>query len=139
MGFGEVDLGGEGDAGEASFESEAMPEAPRTLAADGKGASMPAPAPGEAAIPQGQARTRDRGPAKKPSVAPRVALGLFVVAVLGGGGLELTPYGAFGRHKASDVMNAGTSSPNPTTDAMRCGITKVPWAGMNGLPTACST
>jgi tetratricopeptide (TPR) repeat protein len=110
MGFGEVDLGGEGDGGEASFESEAIPEAPRKSArpaAAGTGASMPAPAPGEAAIPQGQARARDRGPAKKKALAPRIALGVFVVAVLGGGALELTPSGAFGRHKISDLMNAG--------------------------------
>jgi tetratricopeptide (TPR) repeat protein len=107
MGFGEVDLGGGDDSGEASFASEDIPQAAATAAPmPPKPGSIPAPA-GEAAIPQGQARQRERGPAKKQSKGPRIALAVFVVAVLGGGSLELTPYGAFGRHTATDAMRAG--------------------------------
>ncbi|MDB4997119.1 MAG: hypothetical protein JWM74_4551, partial [Myxococcaceae bacterium] len=110
MGFGEVDLGGGDDTGEASFASEDIPQPSHTgahAAPATASASIPAPPAGEAAIPQGQARPRERGPAKKKSNASRIGLALFVVAVLGGGALELTPYGAFGRHTVTDAMRAG--------------------------------
>ncbi len=39
---------------------------------------------------------------------PRIQLGLFILAILGGFALEVTPYGAFGYLVASDLIHAGS-------------------------------
>lgn len=60
----------------------------------------------EAAIPTEVAQSRLSASSKRRSRAPRVVFGVVVVAALAGGGLELSPYGAFGRHVISDRLHA---------------------------------
>src|SRR6185312_15292445 len=131
MSFGELDLGGGADGGggggmpdnpfgEASLGSVIQPppgpppmEVSRVsqlasmndLAAGGDAfpgaseATLEAPAPGKRAA-------RPAAEPSKPSKAPRI-LGVFALLLIAGGGaLELTPYGAFGRFAITDAAHA---------------------------------
>jgi len=73
------------------------------------GAAPPPPAAapvGEANIPTEVKKARPALGAKKRSRAPRIAFGVVLLAAVVGGALELSPYGAFGRHTLFDVLHA---------------------------------
>ena len=109
IGFGERDLG-TGDPNAESIATEApIPTAePRVdpVAVDispGLGGSGGF----DASQPAASARMRERPvTAKKSRRGRNIALGLFVVALLGAAALELTPYGAGGRHAIADMVKS---------------------------------
>ncbi len=125
LAFGELDLGG--GAPTASIQTEeplgGLPPAPGgdELSLPQAPTSMRPSHPGDASVASGrvsgvevalpvQTGTKSRargGPEeKKPSRVGRVVLGLFVVAVLGGGALQLTRHGAFGYLTIGDALHA---------------------------------
>jgi tetratricopeptide (TPR) repeat protein len=100
LGFGEVDLGGIGHADTAGFSLEATPagsglEAP--LGADFQTAG--------ATVSLRPATSREPPPVKRSPVRWVVAV-LFFLALLGGGALQLTPYGAYGYLFIGDFLHA---------------------------------
>jgi len=102
MGFGEVDLGGGGSSDDA-LEFGAIPEEKRVEGAPADTTAYEAPAP--------KPRERQEAPAveeeKKPSKAGKIALAVFIAAVLGGAALQFNPrLGAFGYLAISDKLNA---------------------------------
>lgn len=109
IGFGERDLG----AGDADAESIAT-EAPIPTAEPRVDPVAVEITPGlggsggfDASQPAASARLRERPVmAKKSRRGRNIALGLFVVALLGAAALELTPYGAGGRHAITDMVKA---------------------------------
>lgn len=106
MAFGEVDLGGgAGGAGaappigvEASFAGRLQDAGPASLRAA-------ATAPVSVRPPAARERPVE-GPRRRP-VGKLVAGGLFLLLVLGGAALQLTPFGAFGHLYIGDTMHAG--------------------------------
>ena len=108
MGFGEVDLPGSG--GEEDMEFGAIPQA------DARGPAMPGdivedvPQEFEAPAPRPAGARVDAGaqPKKreKSGNGGKITLGLLVVLLLGGAGLEFTKHGAFGRNDLVDRLNA---------------------------------
>lgn len=103
MAFGEVDLG-PSDAGPTGDNAREASLAPR--AAPAAGVALRGDVAVEASLPAGgRARPRPVG-ARKSSRAPRVVLLVLVVAIVAGGALQLTPYGAFGYLAISDSVKA---------------------------------
>jgi tetratricopeptide (TPR) repeat protein len=108
MSFGEVDLGGDGEAAALRVES---PGAAAAAARDGgplaaRWPVAPRVAPGK----------------RKPKTGRIVALLLTAVAFLAGASVQLTPYGAFGYLAVSDVIHAGAYA--QATDAAIAGAEK---------------
>jgi tetratricopeptide (TPR) repeat protein len=101
-GFGEVDLGGAGDAGGSA-----------AIGLDGPSVSYSEEAPlgaetrAAATAPVSIRPLAEReGPRTKGSAGKWIALGLFAVALLGGAALQLTPYGAYGYLAIGDIVHA---------------------------------
>jgi predicted Zn finger-like uncharacterized protein len=97
VGFGEVDLG-EGAAGDLPFAIAPDEAAQQQRTAAGAEAALPtAPAKRRAAADVGEIVT---------SKAPKIALGVIALLVIGGVALQLTPYGAFGYLMIGDLLHA---------------------------------
>ncbi len=116
--FGEVDLGAQAEAdgvgSGASIQTE-EPLGPPAHAGGGDELALPqAPDPGtnagpaaELSLPIQTGRKRpEQVEEDRPSRAPRVALLLVVLLVLGGGALQLTKHGAFGYLTIGDTLHA---------------------------------
>jgi predicted Zn finger-like uncharacterized protein len=108
MNFGEVDIGGSGaDASSIGLDAPERHhglEAPLDASLEASvpiGTVASAPARGPAAVPPAPDEPRKR------SVGKAIGLGLFFVALAGGGALQLTPYGAFGNLVIGDYLHAG--------------------------------
>ena len=105
MAFGEVDLGGgesgSSSGGEATFLTSSPPPAPSATAAPAELSRGD-----EAALPIAPTTARQRPAAKKRSRARLVILGMAALVAVGGGLLQLTPYGAFGYLAISDSAKA---------------------------------
>jgi len=116
--FGEVDLGAQAGAPGASIQTEEPIPSQRPPAAPTSGDELslpgssmrpsgPGTAPVEVSLPvQTNRGKRERAEQKKPSRAGRVVLGLLVIAVAGGGALQLTRHGAFGYLTIGDALHA---------------------------------
>ncbi|MBI2394245.1 MAG: zinc-ribbon domain-containing protein [Deltaproteobacteria bacterium] len=103
VGFGEVDLGG-GSADDA-LEFGAIPEEKRGSEAGETGTGYEAPLP-KPRTEKVEAPAEEEQP-KKPSIAGRVALGVFALAVVGGALLQFDErLGAYGWKAISDRTNA---------------------------------
>jgi predicted Zn finger-like uncharacterized protein len=107
MAFGEVDLGGGDESapssgGEATFLASSPPPAPMGTAAPAELSRGD-----EAALPIASTTARQRPAARKRSRARLVFLGMAALVAIGGGLLQLTPYGAFGYLAISDSAKAG--------------------------------
>jgi len=98
MTFGELDFGGE-DAATAAAPSnigvDSSVSPPKSLPPAGPDVKAAATAPVSIRPPPVRVEREPALP-KKRSKAGGIAAGLFVVAILGGASLQLTPYGAFG-------------------------------------------
>ncbi|MGH7271343.1 MAG: tetratricopeptide repeat protein, partial [Polyangiaceae bacterium] len=110
-GFGEVDLSdATGDDAPIGMGSPLGAEVP---VANGMSAASPQEMPVELAAPaptpaMSSRMARPSGAhSGKRSIVKAVAIGVAVLAVLGGTALQLTPYGAFGALAISDVVRAG--------------------------------
>jgi len=118
--FGEVDLGGpaEADIGSsAPIQTEDAPPPPPPTHGGGDELSLPqapeppsgsaSPAAAELSLPIQTGRKRPtRDEEERPSRAPRVALLLILLVVLGGGALQFTKHGAFGYLTIGDTLHA---------------------------------
>jgi tetratricopeptide (TPR) repeat protein len=100
MSFGEVDIGGPA-ADESSIGLDAVEhpqqavEAPMQL----DGGPVPVARPPEVKPAEEQPRKR--------SVGAKIAASVFVLALIGGAALQVTPYGAFGYLVIGDKLHAG--------------------------------
>ncbi len=111
--YGEVELDETNDdvshaAPRTSLRAEASPE-PSPFTNPSRPETT-GPSAAEMAMPLAQApakRERVEAAREKPSKVKIAALGLAVVAILGGCALQLTPYGAFGYLYATDFIRAG--------------------------------
>ncbi len=102
VGFGEVDLGGDGG------EAVATVDVPRPAATQEVSVSLPPRSGGgEAALLAAPSKRREKAPEDaRPSRAPRlVAALLVVVLIVAGSLLQLTPYGAFGYVFVDDLVH----------------------------------
>jgi tetratricopeptide (TPR) repeat protein len=100
MGFGEVDLGSVGNADTAGISLEATPAGSGLEAPLGPGFHTAA-----ATVPLRPATSREPPPVKR-SPLRWVAAVILVLVLLGGGALQLTPYGAYGYLFVGDVIHA---------------------------------
>lgn len=99
LSFGEVDLGVQQEDASGAIETEEpIPVAPQ-----------PEPRATEEALPSaGEVVRKPRAVEGRKSHRGRnVTLALLAVVLAGGGALEITPFGAFGRLAISDMVNAG--------------------------------
>ncbi len=120
MAFGELDFGGD-DAGGGAASIGVDASAP-TAPAEPKSTPPPVQAAATAPVsirPPAAARTTRSQPpvARKRSIPKMIAGGLLVAAILGGAGLQLTPYGAYGYLVIGDVLHAKDYAAT-TTNAM---------------------
>ena len=99
MGFGEVDLGGDpmGDNGPAL----GPPPAATGGGFDFQEASIEPAGQAQQRRARQQPQQNDRAPSKAPKIIAAVA----AIVVIGGAALEMTPLGAFGRIKISDMLH----------------------------------
>lgn len=98
--FGEVDLGAQAAAPIVQTEAS-IPAPPKSEA------PVSARPSGEVALPiQQRVRAPREEAPRKPSVAGRVALLLFLLVIGGGGALQFTKHGAFGYLTLGDMLHA---------------------------------
>ncbi len=107
LGFGEVEL-----ATAPSAEPIETEEAAFGVSGDGADAgeeALPGASSDEQVIPTAAAVAppKERPQPVKRGPGRKIALGLFALAVAGGGALELTNFGAFGRNVITDTLKAG--------------------------------
>jgi tetratricopeptide (TPR) repeat protein len=116
MSFGEVDLAGSDAAADDDKDISVvgpLPSGPAAAAssmpesaAEATFFAPPPPGPVPAVSSMPVHRRPTASPRRRRSLRPRIALGIVVLAVLGGSALELTPNGAFGYLVASDWIHA---------------------------------
>jgi tetratricopeptide (TPR) repeat protein len=132
LGFGERDLDAGDDAGEIATEAPIGGDAPIPSQPPGR-QSFPGGAPAgglEANIPMAPlastSSVRDASPSDT-SRLPRgkaIAVGLVALLVVGGAALQLTPFGAFGYLKITDLVKAGSyaATTRSAADAARAAM-----------------
>jgi predicted Zn finger-like uncharacterized protein len=139
LSFGELDLGGGPEAPLATIQTDeapipsarpgpAGPQPPASSAADelslpqvptSQRPSGPGSAPVEVSLPVQTGKGPRARVEKKKSRAGRVALGLFVLLLAGGGALQLTRHGAFAYLTISDTLHAKEYASLATSAASR--------------------
>ena len=106
MTFGELDFGGEDSApaAEASIGIDASVSPPQALPPAGPAPQAAATAPLSVRPPANRSRERPVAEPKKRSLGASVAASVLVLAILGGAGLQVTPYGAYGYLVIGDLV-----------------------------------
>ncbi len=132
LGFGERDLDDGGEAADIATEAPLQADGPVPSRPPGRASLEPgAPAGGfEANIPMAPTAStssvRDVGAleARKPRRGKAIALGLVALAIVGGAALQLTPFGAFGYLKITDLVKANdyAARTSAAADAARAAL-----------------
>ncbi len=123
MTFGELDFGGDdgGAAAQPAIGVDSSVSPSKSLPPAGPNVQAAATAP-VSVRPLAARGERPAPEPKKRSVGKTVAAGLFVVAILGGASLQLTPYGAYGYLVIGDMVHAKTYA--ATTSAAQAAAEK---------------